>query len=210
MKKNFLKFGKMNYICSVPEDFSETKKYPTIILLHGAGYRGDDVEILSNNPYFIHTDPFELDAVTFAPQCYGDSWFDIFEQLQDFINLVTSYEYVDKDRIYVVGASMGGYATWQIALTMPEKFAAIVPVCGAGMYWNAERLKNIKIWAFHGTEDIYVYPSESVNMVEAVNKAGGDAKLTMCEGVGHGSWNVAYSNPEVFEWLFKQKRKIEE
>lgn len=207
MKKEVLKYKNLQYALSVPNSFDEEKKYPMIIFLHGAGTRGYDEKPLLNNAYFELTDPEEYNAVTFAPQCYADSWFDIFEQLQDFINFAIDHKFVDKDRVYVIGASMGGYATWQIAMTMPEKFAAIVPICGGGMYWNAERIKNIKVWAFHGTEDIYVYPSESKNMIEAINKVGGDARLTVCEGVGHGSWLNAYSSKELFEWLFNQSLK---
>jgi len=207
MKRTVSEYKNLKYVCSVPNDFSEKDKYSTIIFLHGAGSRGYDIEPLMTNAYFELTDLAEYNAVTFAPQCFGDSWFDIFEQLQDFINYAISQEYVDKERVYLVGASMGGYATWQMAMTMPGKFAAIVPICGGGMYWNAERIKDLKIWAFHGTDDIYVYPCESKNMVEAINKAGGDAKLTICKGVGHGVWLKAYASAELFEWLFNQTRK---
>ena len=210
MKKEVLKHKNIQYVFSAPEDFDENKKYPTIFFLHGAGTRGTDIKPLINNPYFKQTEAFKLDIVTFAPQCYKDSWFDIFEQLQDFIEFALENKFVDKEKVYVVGASMGGYATWQIAMTMPDKFAAIVPVCGGGMYGNAARLKNVKVWAFHGSEDDIVYVNESINMVDSVNKNGGEAKLTICEGVGHASWINAYTNPELFEWLLSQSKTREE
>ena len=64
---------------------------------------------------------------------------------------------------------MGGYGTWQLAISMPEAFAAIVPICGGGMYWDAGRLKKVPVWAFHGDSDPTVFPEESVKMVNAVN-----------------------------------------
>ena len=70
---------------------------------------------------------------------------------------------MDKSRVYVVGASMGGYATWQLAMSRPELFAAIIPICGGGMYWNAGRLIHMGVWVFHGEEDITVLPQESKN-----------------------------------------------
>ena len=75
-----------------------------------------------------------------------------------------------------MGASMGGYGTWQLAMSMPKFFAAIVPICGGGMYWNAGRLINTPIWAFHGAKDPTVLCVESEKMVNHVNALGGKAK----------------------------------
>ena len=101
----------------------------------------------------------------------------------------------------MTGGSMGGYATWQLAMSMPEYFAAIAPVCGGGMYWNARRIVNIPIWAFHGGKDPTVFPEESKKMVDAVNKRGGNAKLTIYPENGHDAWTDTYSNPELYRWL---------
>lgn len=123
----------------------------------------------------------------------------------DFVNYVRNFSWVDKDRIYLVGASMGGYAVWQLALTKPYWFAAIVPICGGGMYWNAAKLKHTRIWAFHGVEDTIVYCEETKRMVEKINQAGGDAKITLFENVGHDSWMKVYGDQKVFDWLLEQK-----
>ena len=85
MKKNIQRHNELDYIFSVPDDFSEENKYPAVIFLHGAGGRGRDIQKIETNPYFIHTDKYELEMVTFAPQCYANSWFDIFEQLTEFV-----------------------------------------------------------------------------------------------------------------------------
>ena len=105
-----------------------------------------------------------------------------------------------------MGISMGGYATWQLAMSMPEVFAAIVPICGGGMYWNAGRLANVPVWAFHGKEDPTVLVEESEKMVAAVNKNGGKAKLTVYFGCRHDSWSETYKNPEVFAWLLSNEK----
>lgn len=73
---------------------------------------------------------------------------------------------------------MGGYTAWMTAMTKPEVFAALIPVCG-GMCWDAGKLKSIPIWAFHGALDTTVFVTESINMVNAVNNSGGNAKLTI-------------------------------
>ncbi len=180
----------------------ENKKYPLVIHLHGAGGRGDDISVVETHPFFMHAMPFIENCFAVAPQCYADSWFDILEQLIDFTEFVISDPDVDKDRVYLAGASMGGYAVWQLAMSRPLLFAAIIPICGGGMYWNAARLKDIPVWAFHGENDEYVLPEESVKMVNAVNSAGGSAKLTLYENTDHNAWEPTYKNREVFEWLF--------
>lgn len=201
------KFQKICYVVKYPDNFAENEKYPLIVFLHGAGGRGKDISCVKSNPFFTETEKFKFKAVVFAPQCYTDSWFDIFEQLGDFIDFAVEQPYIDKERVYLIGASMGGYATWQMAMTKPEVFAAVVPICGGGMYWNAARLKNMGVWAFHGSEDQVVFCEESKKMVDAINRADGrQAKLTICDGVGHYSWRNAYNCRELFDWLFAQKR----
>ena len=95
---------------------------------------------------------------------------------------------------------MGGYAAWQMLMSLNTIFRKAVICCGGGMYWNAARIK-ASVWAFHGTKDPVVYPEESQKMVDAVNRNGGNAKLTLYEGVEHNSWEPTYSNPEVYQWL---------
>jgi predicted peptidase len=89
---------------------------------------------------------------------------------------------------------------------MPEMFAAAVPICGGGMYWDAGRLKHVPIWAFHGDSDKTVLTEESVKMVNAVNKKGGDAKLTIYPETGHDAWTATYKNADVFAWMLSHTR----
>jgi predicted peptidase len=101
---------------------------------------------------------------------------------------------------------MGGYGTWQLAVSVPDAFAAMIPVCGGGMYWDAGRLKKIPIWAFHGALDKTVLPEESLKMVAAVNGKGGKAKLTIYPNNAHDAWTDTYSNPEVYAWLLEHTK----
>lgn len=196
----------LKYLVKYPKEFCKDKKYPMIFFLHGVGSCGDTFEKLEKNPYFLNglTDRF----ITYAPLCNSVSWFDLFEHLKALLEFAANEKYVDEERIYGMGASMGGYGIWQLAMSVPEYFAAIVPICGGGMYWSAYRLKNVPIWAFHGEDDEVVLCRESVKMTEAVNSCGGTAKLTVCPGVAHNSWDSVYSNESVFDWLLENKRKI--
>jgi pimeloyl-ACP methyl ester carboxylesterase len=95
---------------------------------------------------------------------------------------------------------------YQLAMAIPEAFAAIVPVCGGGMYWAAKRLVDVPVWAFHGAQDKTVLPEESLHMVAKVNAFGGNAKLTLYPNNAHDAWTDTYSNPEVYAWLLEHTK----
>ena len=200
-----LRHGEIDYVIRYPESFDETKKYPMVIYLHGAGGRGRNIAKMKGHAFFIESEPYLKEAVSVLPQCYADSWFDIFEQLEAFAEDMTKLPFVDSDRVSLIGASMGGYGTWQLAMSRPELFSAIAPICGGGMYWNTARLKNTPVWAFHGDSDGTVLPEESKKMVEKVNANGGSARLTIYEKTSHNAWDPTFRNPEVWEWMLSQK-----
>lgn len=200
--------GKLKYVMRYPDGFSDEKKHPVILFLHGAGTRGGEINLLMSNTFFTLTNKHrEFPFVSVAPLCSENSWFDLWEHLKKLVSEIAGLPFVDENRIYLMGNSMGGYATWQLAMSMPEYFAAIVPICGGGMYWNAARLGSVPVWAFHGAKDTTVLLEESVKMVEAVKRYGGDAKLTVYPENAHDSWSDTYSNPEVFSWLLQHQNK---
>lgn len=208
MKKLIKKYKNIDYVLCLPDDYCEEKKYPVIILLHGAGGRGSDINVIAEHPYCTETAKHEnFEFITAMPQCPADrTWFNVFEQLTDFVKMINASDFTDRSRFYAMGASMGGYGTWELAMQSPELFAAIVPICGGGMYWNAGRLKNVKVWAFHGGKDDDVFPEESKKMVDAVNRTGGDARLTIYPENGHDAWSDTFSNIEVFNWLLSCRK----
>lgn len=196
--------GQLRYVIQYPKVFSADRKYPVLFFFAGAGTRGDNIELLTTNPFFEITKNHKaFPFVIVAPLCSRNTWFDLWEHIQGLVRHVAELPFADRTRFYIIGASMGGYATWQLAMSMPEYFAAIAPICGGGMYWNAFRLKNIPVWAFHGAKDPAVLLEESVKMVDAVNRKGGNARLTVYPDNAHDAWSDTYANPEVFAWLLQ-------
>lgn len=201
-------YKSIKYIKTVPDSLQQETKYPVLLFLHSAGSRGDDISKVETNPFFeAMGSRDDVPFIIIAPQCGADTWFDIFQELKELVLAEANDPLADASRIYAIGASMGGYGVWQIAMSMPEIFAAIVPICGGGMYWNAPRLKNIGVWAFHGRDDSCVLCRESEKMVDAVNACGGEAKLTVYENCFHDSWNGAYAEPDLFNWMLAHKNK---
>lgn len=208
MKTEIYDKENLKYIVRYPYGFENTKTYPVIFFMHGAGGRGNDINVLLENPYFTLTEKHKnFPFITVAPLCSENTWFDLWNDIKKLVKTTYNMPYTDKKRLYAMGASMGGYATWQIAMSMPEYFAAIAPVCGGGMYWNAGRLINVPVWAFHGGKDGCVLPRESEIMVEKVNSNGGNAKLTVYPENDHNAWTDTYSNIEVFNWLLSNENK---
>jgi predicted peptidase len=199
----------VRYLLYLPPDYNEDaeRQWPMILFLHGIGERGNDLDkVKSHGPPKHIAQGENYPFVIASPQCPVDSWWDV-DVLLALLDAVTESTRVDPDRIYVTGLSMGGFATWHLAAAQPERFAAIAPICGSGKVADAPRLKKLPIWAFHGENDMAVPSEKSKEMVDAVNKAGGHAKITLYPDVGHDSWTRTYENPELYEWLLSHQRR---
>lgn len=200
LEKNY---NKIKYIEYHPNSFNEKKRYPVILHLHGAGSRGDDLNIIKYScPLMKYASSFDgnFPYIIVSPQCRENSWFDIFEQLMDFSEQICSLTYIDNTACVLSGISMGGYAAWQLLESKPELFKKAIICCGGGMYWNADRIK-AEIIAFHGKNDVDVCCEESVNMVEAMNRCGGKATYKLYDGLGHNCWDNAYSDPNTYKFI---------
>ena len=207
-------YNGLRYVRAVGDGFSDntSSPRPTLLFLHGAGSRGNDISLIKGNPFMKHASAncAQLDdCIIYAPQCDGCDWFGRFERLIAFAEYIYSLDTTDRDRFYLAGVSMGGYGSWELAISRPELFAAFTPLCGGGMYWQASRLKNLPIRAYHGALDTTVQVSESINMVNAVNKAGGHAELVIYPDLAHNCWDRTFSDPGYYTWLFSQSRKHE-
>jgi predicted peptidase len=106
---------------------------------------------------------------------------------------------------------MGGVGTWGLIANHPTKFAAAVPICGIWSPTGATKMNGVAIWAFHGAEDKTVPVSGSRDMIAALKdaKVKPEPRYTEFPGVGHGSWEPAYSKAELWDWLFQQRRQAQ-
>ena len=119
--------------------------YPLLVFLHGMHHAGELFE-LAAPPRIARDEGLPLMVV--SPVFAGLRW--NVDVVLGLIEHVQNRQPIDPGRIYVSGVSIGGLATWELALRRPELPAAIVPICGAGQPWNAFRIAKLPTWAFHG------------------------------------------------------------
>jgi predicted peptidase len=202
----------MPYVVYLPREHTSKKRWPVILFLHGAGERGDNG--LSQSQVGIGTairmHPERFPCLVVMPQApRGNGWRGESNELalRALDEVVKKYK-GDPSRLYLTGLSMGGYGTWEIAAKYPDRFAAVMPICGGGdPTAMASTLKSLPIWVFHGDADQAVPVQRSREMVEAIKAAGSASiKYTEYPGVGHNSWDNAYGDAEAITWLLSQKR----
>ncbi len=199
----------LKYHLFLPDDYGADadQKWPLLLSLHGIGERGEDLErvkihgfrkIVAPRPGF----PF----IMVSPLCPdGTRWTNHLEALDTLLSEVMANYAVDAGRVYLTGLSMGGAGAWQLAIEYPQRFAALAPICGWSEPVFAGRLKDLPVWAFHGALDTVVPVSESERMVAAINKAGGQARLTIYPQANHDSWTATYANGELYEWFLSHR-----
>ena len=195
----------IDYLLYLPDNYHDRKdeRFPLLVFLHGAGERGDDLELVKK-----HGLPKMIDAgdsfpfIVISPQCPENQVWDT-ELVYQLITRIESAYSVDKRRIYLTGLSMGGYATWELLADHPDIFAAAIPICGGGEAWRAKYMKDVPIWAFHGARDLTVPVERTREMVEALEKVGGKVKYTEYPEAEHDSWTQTYNTPDLYNWLLE-------
>lgn len=218
LKWKITRSAETQYLLYLPKDYNpkSRQRWPLMLFLHGAGERGTNVQrVAIHGPLKLVKQGKDFPFIIVAPLCpEGELWEN--EPLLKLLEHVEKKFAVDTNRVYLTGLSMGGYGTWRLGLAHPEKFAAIVPICGGGQLIDVllagygkkvNPLKTFPIWAFHGAKDPAVPLEESERMIKAIKKSGEtEATLTIYPDAGHDSWTATYNNPELYEWLLKHER----
>jgi predicted peptidase len=196
----------MKYLLYLPKDYQQKESWPLLLFLHGAGERGDNLELVKKHgPPKLIASGKQFPFLVVSPQCPERRWWEPMELAALLDEIVEKYK-VDKDRIYVTGLSMGGFGTWSLAAYQPRRFAAIAPICGGGEPLVTMLLPHVPAWVFHGAKDPVVPLARSEKMVDALKKVGGEVKFTVYPEAGHDAWTETYANPELYDWLLKHKR----
>ncbi len=205
----------LNYILYTPAD--ATENMPLIVYLHGGSGKGNDLSLLysvDGFPQYVKEEKLgDIGAYVIMPQLPKDKkgWTDISASLRELIGKTISDYKTDAARVSLTGHSMGGTGTWGIALAYPEVFSCIAPMSGSLKTTdeNVALLKDVPVWAFVGSADTIVSPQYSIDFVNALKSAGGDATLTTFDGADHFSVpSLAYLSDEynVVSWLTSHRK----
>lgn len=234
-KKKYLNQGDtLLYRIMYPPDFDETGKYPLLLFLHGAGERGNDNEkqLVHGADFFANpSNRKDYPAIVVFPQCPEGDWWARVEDTEDsdgkriftfpgkgspkpamrlvlkLLDEMLNTPYIDADRVYLGGLSMGGMGSFDLLAFRPNTFAAAFPICGGGNPKTARKIGRVtSFWIFHGADDTVVDPKYSEVMAEALKKHKRKVKLTIYPGTGHNSWDKAFAEPELLSWVFSNRR----
>ncbi len=221
----------LNFRILYPKNFDKNKEYPLVLFLHGAGERGNNNEsqLTHGSKLFLEKSE-EFPAIVIFPQAPKDEYWAKVEVDRDSIpfqfnfkneeeptkalhlvmallNSVISEDYVNTNRIYVGGLSMGGMGAFEILSRKPDLFAAAFTICGGA---DPAIVKNypagFNIWIFHGEKDDVVLSKYSKIMAREINSHGGNAKLSLYPNDNHNSWDSAFAEPYLLPWLFSHER----
>lgn len=232
------KEGTLPYRILFPQNFDRNQKYPLILVLHGAGERGNDneLQLTHGSRLFLQENVRKnFPAIVVFPQCpSGAYWSNVkiptgskdrrtltfpaggeptkaMKLLLGLIDDLLGESYVDKNRLYMGGLSMGGMGTFELLYRRPTLFAAAFPICGGGHPATINKYaKQVSLWVFHGAKDDLVPSCHSQVMVDALKKAGADVRFTLYPDVMHESWVPAFAEPELLPWLFSHTRNAQE
>lgn len=195
----------IGYGVFIPASYDPLTPTPTIVFLNGHGECGKDGQKQFSaglGPAVIRNFEEWPFIIIFPQKQEGEEdWEDEEPMLMEIVDKTRQEYNVDPSRIYLTGISQGGHGTWTIASMHPDLFAAIAPVCGWADEDVAKKVAGLPIWMFHGDADEAVPFTKSQDMAKFLDAAGADYKFTVYPGVGHNSWDSAYQNEKLADWL---------
>lgn len=236
----------VNYQYFKPVNKDDGKKHPLIIWFHGNGeggykdYQNNVSQKLANRGAVAFaedkTQKIFDGAYVVAPQA-DDTWYNNYtkgyiKSVKAMIDEFASENNVDKNRIYIFGASAGGYMSFRMMIEYPDYFAAFSTSAAAldkaatsgGVATTTQdlmKIRNKPLWMVHAQNDPTIsYENTSKRVYDVLSKYGAilssypNVKIGETEYNGHWSWIYSLRNMPVndkgehlFEWMARQNLK---
>lgn len=213
------------YQVYVPSNYDASQEWPVTLFLHGAGERGNDglKQTQVGLGRAIRLNPERWQTLAIFPQVpVNETWQGVAGEVAMAALDATIEEYsADEDRLYLTGLSLGGNGTWYLGYHHTERFAAMLAVCGFVDFGErfpsfiadtensfadlAADLSQTPVWIVHGDADVVVPVEQSRQMATELESAGAKVNYTELPGVNHNSWDAAYSDTAIIDWLFAQR-----
>lgn len=214
----------MTFRFKKPSKITEGEKYPLIVFLHGSGDGGTDnsrhmyKSLINSIDKFVGDDCYvlmpqadkKLDWTQIGGKSGDKGSSNLYNKMLDAVIAVNSA--IDTNRVYLTGMSMGGYGTLYQAYNYPEKYAAVVALCGyysEKIISDLSRFDGMGIWLEHSKTDDVVNYKESEGLYNRLINYGrntDDTKLNLIEKYKHDITKVSYDNQALWQWLMSYKK----
>ncbi len=190
-----------------PDSVDSITPKPVIIFLHGASLCGNNLDRVRR---YGTIDAIErgrnLDAYVIAPQNPGGAWKP--EKVMNIVDWAMQHHFIDSTRVYVLGMSLGGYGTLDVAATYPDRIAAAMAFCGGATVKDLSGLNELPLWIVHGTADRAVAVGQSDRVVEAMKKSDNSTPRLYYDrvpGMNHSSPARFFYLDQCYEWLMSHR-----
>ena len=210
------------YRLLTPKNNIKSQKYPLIITFHNSSRIGNDnenqlepfaknwlrPEIYNKYQCYVIAPQFNKRSSNYEKNIEGipisKPSSDVFALLELIQNTEQEYPNIDKNRIYLIGYSMGASTAQNLLNIAPNKFAAIISVAAVPDFSNLKKLNNKNIWLIHGEKDD---ENPYHGSVELFKKLSSNKNLifTTFSNLNHNNIVAPFlMTEEIPKWLFEK------
>ena len=219
---DLLQYGD-GWLVYLPPDYENDpdRQWPLIYFLHGSGDTGREVTVLAKaSPFMYIRAGGSLDAIIVAPalrEWQAPASFPM-EYVRNVLDRAMELYRIDPERVSVTGLSMGGEATFRLALLYPDLVARAAPLCFGDPALNLKlrfggfepfpkpytRAIGVPFWIIQGADDPVIPPQAAVRTARRMEREGMNVRLSLLEDHDHDCWTATYSDPDFYRWLLSQ------
>ncbi|HET6510680.1 MAG TPA: alpha/beta hydrolase-fold protein, partial [Candidatus Kapabacteria bacterium] len=205
--------------------------YGVVVYLHSAGESGSDntrqivqnTEVLDSLTTYLER--IGKKCLVIVPQCkFGWKWVNTdwtqgtydsrvagfstaLRSVAELLSEVLERKDIDKERIYAIGVSMGGFGVWDLLHRFPSTFAAALPICGGADTNLAAEIAKTPAWVWHGAGDMVVPTQASRDIVGKLQTLKADVRYNEVVGEQHIVWPKVARESTLFDWLFSHTKE---
>lgn len=188
------------------------KTFPVLLFLHGLGEVGTEngYQLRHGARNFMNAmNAGNYEGILVFPQNFTEFWGpgqqDI---LIGLLNQLVNKGLADPFRMSINGLSSGGHSVWTTTYFNPEYFASAVPMSAANVSTISyiPEFIHIPIWESQGGKDTRPPPGTAFALIDAIVEAGGNARLSYYEDLGHGTWDRMFTEPDFFPFFMRANK----
>ena len=191
-----------NFWLYLPETYEKAEELPVVMFLHGKSLSGDSLElVLRYGCIDAIIRGRKINAMVVDPQAQ-EAWNP--QRVMAIYDWLDDHYKVDTNRFYVLGMSMGGYGTLDVAAAYPDRVAAAIALCGGASGKELCSLSTLPLWIVHGTADELVPVWCSDRVVDSIRSCGDTTRLiyNRLEGENHSRLARVFYLEQTYKWLF--------